>query len=103
MKVLIILFLLLFIIFVSFSKSKKNIETFIKSNKALEKYLGELTGKVDKLEYLLHKSAIHNKIGIKIKQLEKKYNKAYAWYKNNNIKDMKMAKSISGSIMANLT
>ena len=110
MRIVVITLLLLFILYVSFSKSKRK-ETFIisriirervkcakynkKNNKILQDYLVQLTNKVDKLQYRLHRSTYHNKIKNKIDLLEKKYNKAYKWYRKNSVEEQKMAKEIS--------
>jgi GTPase Era involved in 16S rRNA processing len=118
MKTIIILFLLVFIIFVSFYKSRRiepfkvisNLSDIIKckkynktTNSQLKKYLDTLSNKVSKLEYMLHRSNTHNQFKNKINNLEKKYNKAYKWYRSKNIKDKKMAKDISKEMVKELT
>ena len=114
---LITILLLIFIIFVSFYKSRKiekfkvisKINEVIKCrkynktvNNELKKYLNTLYDKVSKLEYLLHKSNKHNNVKNQIKLLEKKYNKAYKWYKDKNIKDKKQAADISKDMLKEL-
>jgi len=118
MRIVVIIFLLAFILYVSFSKSriKENfiISRFIKqrvrcaaynkkNNKVLGNYLKHLTNKVDKLQYTLHRSTYHNKIKNKIAQIEKKYDKAYKWYRKNSIEEQKMAKEISKEMEDELT
>ena len=118
MRILIIIFLLMFILYVSFQKSRKiekfkiraNINQYLKCrrfnrkrNGQFKKFLDILANKVAKLEYLLHRSSYHNKIKNKIEAIEKKYDKAYKWYRKNETKDKEMAEEISNDMADELT
>ena len=74
-----------------------------KNNKILGDYLKQLTNKVDKLQYTLHRTKYHNQIKNKIDQIEKKYNKAYEWYRKNSVEEKKMAGEISKEMEEELT
>ena len=86
MRILIIIFLLMFILYVSFQKSRKiekfkiraNINQYLKCrrfnrkrNGQFKKFLDILANKVAKLEYLSHRSSYHNKIKNKMRLSKK--------------------------------
>ena len=79
------------------------LHTIKKNNKILQDFLTQLNNKVDKLQYMLHRTKYHNKIRNKINEIEKKYDKAYKWYRKNSIEEQKMAGEIAKEMEEELT
>lgn len=76
---ILIIFLILFLVFITFSTTNK--ETFYNfSTASIRRYISSLTKRIDRIELLLHKNELHNETQAKINEMKKKYDPAYNYY-----------------------